>query len=170
MNGDEPVDVLEQIRDEVRHSNVRLESLESLEGLVGNTNSRLDSLEELFGKSNVRLESLEELVGHSTVRLESLEGLVGNSNVRLESLEGRFEFLERAVSKGFEQLSERIDRNGERVAESEAIIAAEIVELAEVTRQIRQLLESKLEDHDMVLNHEARIRVIEVLVPNLPSE
>lgn len=167
MNGDETLDVLKQIRDEVRHSNVRLESLE---GLVGNTNSRLDSLEGLVGNTNSRLDSLEELFGKSNVRLETLEELVGKSNGRLESLEGRFEFLERRVSKGFEQLSERIDRNGERMAESEAIIAAEIVELAEVNRQIRQLLVSKLEDHDMVLNHEARIRAIEVRVPNLASE
>ena len=137
MNGDDILEVLREIRDETKQTNVRLESLE---GRVEQTN----------------------------VRLESLEGRVEQTNVRLESLEGRVEFLEKRTSKGFEDLSEslrqhaaRIDAVAEQQAESELRIATEVLSLADVTREVRDLLSRKLDDHRQVVEHEQRIRVLE---------
>jgi methyl-accepting chemotaxis protein len=90
------------------------------------------------------------------------------TNTRLESLEGRVDFLERRVSKGLENLSERVDRHAEQInslsrrqSEGELRLSTEVLALADVTRQIRDLLSTKLDDHNAVVNHEERIRALE---------
>jgi chromosome segregation ATPase len=154
MNGDEILAVLREIRDEAKETNVRLESLE---GRVEQT--------------NVRLESLEGRVEQTNVRLESLEGRVEQTNVRLESLEGRTDFLERRVTKGFETFTDqfaafadRLDGIARQQAESEMRLASEVVGLTEVTRRLHDVIVRKLEDHDAVIDLQARVKVLEELV------
>lgn len=137
MNGDEILDVLKQIRDEAKETNARL------------------------NETNTRLESLEGRVDQTNTRLESLEGGIEQSNTRLESLEGRTEFLERRLTKGFESVVEQLESVARRQAESEIRLATEVTSLADVTRQVRDLFERKLDDHAMVVNHEDRIRALE---------
>lgn len=69
------------------------------------------------------------------------------TNERLESLEGRVDFLEQRVTSNFNEL------NRVRV-ESEMHVATLLVE-------IRDMIAKKLDDHDMVINHEGRLRSIE---------
>ena len=90
------------------------------------------------------------------------------TNVRLESLEGRVDFLERRTSKGLENLSQELQASRERAdllarqqAESEIRLTTEVVALADVTRDVRDLLSRKLDDHEMVLQHEQRIKTLE---------
>jgi len=143
---DEILEVLKDIRGEARETNSRLESLE---GRVDTTNSRL----------------------------ESLEGRVDTTNSTLESLEGRLDFLERRTSKGFEDLTGRLDAHVERIdaltrrqTDSELRLASEVLSLADVTREVRDLLSSKLDDHQKVLEHDDRIRALENSVADRPEE
>ncbi len=152
MNGDEILGVLREIRDEAKKTNVRLESLE---GRVGQTNARLESLEGRVGQTNDRLESLEGRVGQTNDRLESLDGRVEQTNLGLRSLEGRVEFLERHVTKGFADMSESIGALARAQADAELRIATEVVSLANVTRELRDVIASKLSDH------EKRLKAIE---------
>ncbi len=144
----EIITVLREIRDESKQTNLRLESLE---GRVEQT--------------NLRLESLEGRVEQTNLRLESLEGRVEQTNLRLESLEGRVEFVEKRLSHGLESmkttLAESIDLLTKQQTESELRLASEVVSLADVTREVRDLLSSKLDDHRMVVEHEERIKSIE---------
>jgi peptidoglycan hydrolase CwlO-like protein len=80
-------------------------------------------------QTNARLESLDGRVETTNARLESLEGRVETTNARLESLEGRIEFLEHRVSSGFAELEMRL--------------ATEIVGLAKVTRELRDVVRGK---------------------------
>jgi len=101
----------------------------------------------------------------TNLRLESLEGRVEQTNLRLESLEGRFEFLEKRLSHGLEgiktTLVESIDLLTRQQTESELRLASEVVSLADVTREVRDLLSGRLDDHRMVLEHEERLKSIE---------
>ena len=80
------------------------------------------------------------------------------TNNRLESLEGRIDFLERRASKGLADLAVK-------QAEVEMRVATEVVSLAAVTREVRDLLEHKLDDHEMVIGHEHRIKALEESSP-----
>jgi chromosome segregation ATPase len=101
----------------------------------------------------------------TNLRLESLEGRVEQTNLRLESLEGRVEFLEKRLSHGLEgiktTLVESIDLLTKQQTESELRLASEVVSLADVTREVRDLLSGRLDDHRMVLEHEERLKSIE---------
>ena len=101
----------------------------------------------------------------TNLRLESLEGRVEQTNLRLESLEGRAEFLEKRLSHGLEgiktTLVESIDLLTKQQTESELRLASEVVSLADVTREVRDLLSGRLDDHRMVLEHEDRLKSIE---------
>jgi hypothetical protein len=76
------------------------------------------------------------------------------TNTRLESLEGRVDFLERRASKWFAELANK-------QSEVEMRLATEIVSLTAVTREVRDLLERKLDDHEMVIGHEHRLKTLE---------
>ena len=62
------------------------------------------------------------------------------TNTRLESVEGRLEFLERRVTAGFEKLTGEINDVWRRLMESETRLATEVVSLASVTHQVKDLL------------------------------
>jgi hypothetical protein len=87
------------------------------------------------------------------------------TNLRLESSEGRVEFLEKRLSHGLEgiktTLVESIDLLSKQQTESELRLASEVVSLADVTREVRDLLSGRLDDHRMVLEHEERLKSIE---------
>ena len=144
----EIITVLREIRDESKQTNLRLESLE---GRIEQTNRGL--------------ESLEGRVEQTNLGLESLEGRVEQTNLRLESLEGRVEFLEKRLSHGLEDINttlvESIDLLTKQQTESELRLASEVVSLADVTREVRDLLSGRLDDHRMVLEHEERLKSIE---------
>ncbi len=160
MNGDEILEVLKQIRDEAKQTNTRLESLE---GRVNQTNTQL--------------ESLEGRVDQTNTQLESLGGRVDLTNTRLESVDGRLEFLEKRTSEGFRQLTERLDTHVEKIdaltrrqADSELRLASEVLSLADVTREVRDLLAKKLDDHNLVVDHEQRLRSLEDRIADGPDE
>ena len=157
MMQDEVLEVLKQIRDEAKQTNVRLESLE---GRVEQTNVRLESLE-----------------GHVDAGLQSLEGRVEQTNAGLRSLEGRVDFLEKRLSKGFESVTARLDAHVERIdlltgrqTDSELRLATEVLSLAAVTREVRDLLSTKLDDHHLVADHEERLRKLEDRIADRPEE
>jgi hypothetical protein len=62
------------------------------------------------------------------------------TNARLASLEGRTEFLERRVTAGFDKVAGQIDSVWHRLMESETRLATEVVSLASVTHQVKDLL------------------------------
>ncbi len=103
-------------------------------------------------------------------RLDQTNSRLDGTNSRLESLEGRVEFLEHRVSEGFERLTDRMNAIDHSRVESEMRIATAVLELTESNRQIRDLLANKLDDHDMVMEHEGRIRVLEDRAAHLSSE
>ena len=140
----EVVAILKEIRDEAKQSNVRLESL----------GGRVEFLEKRVSKG------FEVL----TSRLDEQAKRQVESETRL------VEFLEERVSKGFEVLTSRLDEQAKRQVESETRLATEVVALADLNRQVRDLLSEKLDDHHMVLEHETRISLLEVRVPNHPSD
>lgn len=97
------------------------------------------------------------------------------TNARLESLEGRVDFLEKRTTKGFEELGKQLEAHAERIhglagrrSESELRLATEVTALADVTRQVRDLLSSKLDDHATVIDHERRIRSIQDRIADAP--
>lgn len=99
------------------------------------------------------------------------------TNIRLESLEGHVEFLEKRTSKGFEDLTSRLDSHVERIdaltrrqADSELRLASEVLSLADVTREVRDLLSTKLDDHHSVIDHEKRIRSLESSIADAPED
>ncbi len=100
------------------------------------------------------LKEIRDEAKQTNVRLEQ-------TNIRLASLEGRVDFLEKRTSSGFANLSERLEALARQQAESEIRLATEVVSLADVTRDVRDLFARKLDDHHMVLNHEERLRTIE---------
>jgi uncharacterized coiled-coil protein SlyX len=86
--------------------------------------------------------------------LKEIRAEAQQTNARLESLEGRFDFLERRVSKGFDRVTKKFD-------EIETQLVPELILTAGVIRQVRDLLETKLDDHRMVVDHEHRIKTLE---------
>ena len=82
--------------------------------------------------------------------LKQIRDEAKQTNVRVEELSQR---LDRYVGQ--------LDEMAHRQTESELRLATEVLSLADVTRQVRDLLSTKLDDHGMVLDHEERIRSIE---------
>src|SRR5258708_5760064 len=87
------------------------------------------------------------------------------TNLRLESMEGRVEFLDKRLSHGLESIKtslvESIDVLTKQQTESELRLAFGVLSLADVTREVRDLLFGRLDDHRMVLEHEERLKSIE---------
>jgi len=106
-------------------------------------------------QTNARLESLEGRVGQTNARLESLEGRVDQTNARLESLDGRVDFLERRLTKGFAEMNESLNALARTQADAEMRVATEVVALAKVTREVRDVIGGKITDH------EKRLKAIE---------
>ena len=107
-------------------------------------------------ETNARLGSLEGRVEQTNVALGSLEGRVEETNVRLQSLENRTEFLERRVTAGFEKLSGEISAVAQRLVDTEIRLATEVVGLAHVTGEVRDLLA-----HADLRNLATRVRALE---------
>jgi hypothetical protein len=82
------------------------------------------------------LKEIRDEAKQTNVRLDQ-------TNTRLASVEERLEFL------------------GRRQTESEIHLVTEIISLADVTRQVRDLLIKRHDDHVAVLDHETRIRSLE---------
>jgi hypothetical protein len=79
------------------------------------------------------------------------------SNVRLESLENRVGLLREETRL----LAERLGEMGHRQVASELRLSTEVLTLADVTRQVRDLISVKLDDHKQVLDHERRLSSLE---------
>jgi len=77
------------------------------------------------------------------------------TNARLESLEGRVDFLERRLTKGFAEMNESLNALARAQAEAEMRLATEVVALAKVTGEVRDVIGSKIADH------EKRLKAIE---------
>ncbi|HVT02659.1 MAG TPA: hypothetical protein VHL58_04700 [Thermoanaerobaculia bacterium] len=123
------------------------------------------------------LKEIRDEAKQTNHRLESLEGRVETTNSRLESLEGRVQFVEKRLSAGFEGLTGRLDSYVERLdiitrrqTDSELRLASEVLSLADVTREVRDLLSNKLDDHQQVTEHEHRIRALEDRIADRTSE
>lgn len=76
--------------------------------------------------------------------------------------------LKKRLSKGLGDVNEKLDAHAERLelltrsqTESELRLASEVLSLADVTREVRDLISRKLDDHKMVLEHEDRLRSLE---------
>jgi hypothetical protein len=82
------------------------------------------------------LEAIRDEVQATNARLESLEGHVQGTNVRLGSVEGRLHRIEQHSA----ELGDRFDRMTRRQTNSELALATEVLALADVTRQVRDLL------------------------------
>jgi len=89
--------------------------------------------------------------------LEEIRDEVRGTNARLASLDGRVERIEGHTSA----LGERLDAYGRRQTESELRLSTEVLALADVTRQVRDLLATRLDDHDSVVDHERRLAALE---------
>lgn len=102
------------------------------------------------------VEIRDEIRG-TNARLGSLDGRVEETNARLASLEDKVERIEGHTSA----LGERLDAYGRRQTESELRLSTEVLALADVTRQVRDLLATRLDDHDAVVDHERRLAALE---------
>ena len=58
-------------------------------------------------------------------------------------------------------LTETVDAVGRRQTESELRLMTEVLSLADVTREVRDLLSRKLDDHHLVIDLEKRVQVLE---------
>lgn len=109
--------------------------------------------------------------------LKEIRDEAKQTNTRLESLEGRVQFVERRLSSGFEGLTGRLDTYVERLdlitrrqTDGEFRLSSEVLSLADVTREVRDLLSRKLDDHQQVAEHEQRIRALEDRIADRPAD
>jgi chromosome segregation ATPase len=116
-------------------------------------------------------------VGQTNARLDHTNARLDQVSPRLESLESRVDFLEKSVSRGFDEMSsnlgqyvERLDALTRRQTDSELRLATEVLSLADVTREVRDLLSQKLDDHHAVVEHEQPIRALENKIADRSSE
>lgn len=123
------------------------------------------------------LEQIRDEAKRTNSQLESLEKRVEQTNSRLESLDNRLVFVEKRVVTGFEELTGRLDAHVDRLdlltrrqTDSELRLASEVLALADVTREVRDLLSVKLDDHQKVVEHEDRIRSLEDRIADRPSD
>jgi chromosome segregation ATPase len=151
MDGNEIITALNEVRDEVRQTNVRLDE---------NT-ARLDENTARLGGLEVHVDAVEHRVGSLEGRVDSLEGRVGSLEGRVGSLEDRVEQGFAGVNARLDLHEERLDALGRQMTESEMRLATEIVSLASVTYEVRDLLLSRQGDHAMLFDHEHRIKTLE---------
>ena len=154
------MEVLKEIRDEVRATNGRLDQTNSrLGSLESRVEQGVTGLSERIDLTNSRLESLEhrveqgmaglsERIDLTNSRLGSLETRVGETNTRLETVEGRLRFVEKRLKDGFDELSQKNETVAARQLEAEANTTAEIVVLGKTIMSV-------------VRNHEVRITTLE---------
>lgn len=109
--------------------------------------------------------------------LEQIRDETRRTNSQLESLENRVVFIEKRIVTGFEELTGRLDAHVDRLdlltrrqTDSELRLASEVLALADVTREVRDLLAVKLDDHQKVVEHEDRIRSLEDRIADRPSD
>jgi chromosome segregation ATPase len=108
-------------------------------------------------------------------RLESLESRVDVTNQRLQSVESRLQFVEKGFADAVRDFSgrmgkfeerlnaivDRLDQLWRRQSDSELRLATEVLSLSNVTREVRDLLATRLDDHATVAAHEDRLRKLE---------
>lgn len=104
---------------------------------------------------------LKDIRGEAKQTNARLESLEATTNTRFESLEGRVDFLEKRVTRGFEGLTTQLNEVNHRQAESEVRLATAVLSFGDLLREVRELLATKLDDHNMVISHEERIRSLE---------
>ena len=195
MNGEGIVEVLKEILEQTKGTNARLESvdarlvsveteakasnarLENVEGEAKASNARLRNIEREVKASNARLGNIETEAKASNARLGNIEGEAQGISARLETLDGRVDFLEKRTTRGFESLNERLESHVDRLeviarhqAESEMRLSTEVVSLAGLTREVRDAVSRRLDDHEMLLRHEERITTIESQLGHSPGE
>ena len=95
---DEPItiQILRDIRDEVRGTNKRLESLEAT------TSSRFESLEAKVEGIDSRLEGIDS-------RLEGIDSRLEGIDSRFDGIDRRFDALDRTMMAGFKVVKESLD-------------------------------------------------------------
>jgi len=128
----EVVEVLKEIRDEVKGTNVRLDQ----------TNTRLESLEI---RVDTGLASLGERVDQTNTRLESLEGRVESG---FSTLDGRLRFVEKRLKDGFDELSVKIETVSVRQLEAEANTTAEISAVGGLIMGLHSKMVEIARDHE----------------------
>lgn len=108
------------------------------------------------------LREIRDEAKQTNARLDQTNARLDQTNTRLESLEGRVDFLERRVSKGLEDVRGTLDANAEQLrglaraqADAELRVASELVSVAGVIREVRDLIVGKID------NHEKRIKTLE---------
>jgi len=94
------------------------------------------------------LKEIRDEAKQTNVQLESLERRLEQTNTRLESVDGRLDFLERRVSTGLAALTSRLDGHVERIdglthqmTENRLLRATQVISLADVTRDVRALVD-----------------------------
>ncbi len=109
--------------------------------------------------------------------LKEIRDEAKQTSTRLESLEGGVQFVEKRLSSGFEGLTgrldayaDRLDLNTRRQTDGELRLSSEVLSLADVTREVRDLLSRKLDDHRQVAEHEQRIRALEERMSDRPAD
>ena len=105
-------------------------------------------------QTNVKLDQVNTRLDSIDGRLESMDGRLDQMNGRLESIDGRVDFMDRRMTKGFERLSRQF-------GEVETRLVPQMVSAAGSMREVRDMLEVKLDDHAMVIDHEHRIKALE---------
>ncbi|HEX9405799.1 MAG TPA: hypothetical protein VF975_00675 [Thermoanaerobaculia bacterium] len=101
------------------------------------------------------LREIRDEAKQTNVRLDQTNARLDQTNARLTSLEGRVDFLERRLSKGFSEMSESLNALARAQADGELRLATEVVSLANVTRELRDVIAEKL------TNHEKRLKTLE---------
>lgn len=107
------------------------------------------------------LKEIRDETKQTNARLDQTNARLDQTNTRLESLEGSVEFLERRVSKGFEELNSNFNMLVRQQAASELRLVTEVVSLAKLTREVRDVITQNLDDHKLVLNLEKRVSALE---------
>jgi len=79
------------------------------------------------------------------------------TNARLDQTNARLD----QTTVQLDTLTEAVNALGRRQTESELRLATEVLSLADVTRDVRDLLSRKLDDHHLVVDLEKRVQVLE---------
>ena len=93
--------------------------------------------------------------------LKEIRDGVKGTNVRLETVESRLQFVEKRLTNGFKELSEKIETVAARQTEAEIRVATELVSVGSLLGEARAAIIQKLDNHKTVLDHEKRISSLE---------
>ncbi len=86
--------------------------------------------------------------------LKEIRDEAKQTNARLDQTNSRLDSLEKRVTEGFDTL-------GRRQVESELRLATEVIALADVTRDVRDLFARRLDDHHLVVDLAKRVEILE---------